>query len=177
MLLAALGAGAVAGLLVAVAVGIGLEQSLGVFYTALYFRAAHNSRPRLFAGVAVYFTALATGSLLAGGLTDSETTLLGMQAMGLCFTAFPMSVVLGSLLARGQELTRERQLLEAVLDSVDVAVVACDREGRPRHDNGFCRAVAGGQPWRAAFAEVFGLSTDELYDRVEAVRRYEREQS
>ncbi|WNV74278.1 hypothetical protein [Geodermatophilus sp. DSM 44513] len=35
----------------------------------------------------------------------------------------------------------------------------------------FCRAVAGGQPWRESFADSFGMSVEDLYDEVAARRR------
>ena len=46
--------------------------------------------------------------------------------------------------------------------------------GTPASFGEFCLAVAGGQPWREAFADSFELSTDELYERVETLRARER---
>ena len=116
-------------LLVAVMASLGMQQSLGVFYAALFFRTVHASRTRIVVGVVGYFLAQVLGAGLVDGLSAAEVAQLPAQAWGFVFTAFSLSVVTGTLLARGQELARERRLLEAVLDSLDVAVVACDSEG------------------------------------------------
>lgn len=121
----------VEGLLLAAAMaGLGMHQSLGVFYAALFFRAVTASRTRLVAGVVIYFLGQVLGAALVDGLTAQEIAQLPNQALGFTLTAFAFSVVTGTLVARGQELFRERELLAAVLDSLDVAVVACDSQGR-----------------------------------------------
>lgn len=53
---------------------------------------------------------------------------------------------------------------------------ALDNAGSPEAAADFCRAVAGGTPWRSAFATAFGLEVSELYRRVETEREVLRQE-
>ncbi len=127
--------------LLAVAAAIGIEPSLGMLYGALFFRAAHTTTVRLAAGVVLYLVVLTLASV-PGGLPADELGPITQQAMGFGSSAFCISVVLGSLLTRGRELSAERELLGAVLDSLDVAVVTADGEGRTTKVNAAARAAS-----------------------------------
>ncbi len=119
-------------LLVAVLAGLGIDASSPAAYTALYFRAAYAGRARLVANVVIVVAALGVGAYLS---LPEPFAPAAQHVMGLLFTALIMRVVIGTLLDREREVVREREFLDAVLESLDVAVVACDVQGRPLHVN------------------------------------------
>ncbi len=146
-------------LLVIVTIGahVNIALTLGVLYSALFFRTAHATRRRLAPGVVVYLGVLVLGATLSDGLSRDEVTAIVQQAVGFSFVAFCVSVVVGSMMARGRELAVEQKLLGAVLDNLDVAVVACDR--------------AGGTPITNAAARSAGLDARLLLEGDGAQRR------
>jgi diguanylate cyclase (GGDEF)-like protein/PAS domain S-box-containing protein len=119
-------------LLVAVLAGMGIDASSPVAYTALYFRAAYAGRRRLVGSVVLSVAALEFGAALSMSAPFARAA---QHVMGLLFTGFIMRMVIGTLLGREREVIAEREVLDAVLESLDVAVVACDTEGRPLHVN------------------------------------------
>ncbi|HYJ74886.1 MAG TPA: EAL domain-containing protein [Kineosporiaceae bacterium] len=135
-------------LLVAVLGGLGIDASSPAAYTALYFRAAYAGRARLAGSVVISVLALEVGAALSMSAPFARAA---QHVMGLLFTGFIMRMVIGTLLNREREVTAERELLDAVLESLDVAVVACDPEGRLLHVNRAGR-LAGLDPRQAAAA-------------------------
>ena len=119
-------------LLVAVLAGMGIDASSPVAYTALYFRAAYAGRRRLVGSVVFSVAALEIGAALSMSAPFARAA---QHVMGLLFTGFIMRVVIATLLDREREVIAEREVLDAVLESLDVAVVACDTQGRPLHVN------------------------------------------
>jgi len=124
---------------------IGIEQGVGVFYCAVFVRAVYADRVRLTVSVVAYLAAMLVGFAVQGDLSSAGQQ-LPMHAFGLTFTALPLSVVVGSLLTWGRELVSQRQLLEAVLDSLDVAVVAADDQGREVLANAAAQAAGLSAP-------------------------------
>jgi diguanylate cyclase (GGDEF)-like protein/PAS domain S-box-containing protein len=118
--------------LVAVLGGLGIDASSPVAYTSLYFRAAYASRPRLAASVVMSVTALEVGAALSMSAPFERAA---QHVTGLLFTGFIMRLVITTLLSREREVVAEREVLAAVLESLDVAVVASDTHGRPLHVN------------------------------------------
>jgi diguanylate cyclase (GGDEF)-like protein/PAS domain S-box-containing protein len=114
-------------LLVAVLGGTGIDASSPVAYTALYFRAAYASRPRLAGSVVLSVVALEVGAALSMSAPFARAA---QHVMGLLFTGFIMRVVIATLVSREREVSAEREFLDAVLESLDVAVVACDTQGQ-----------------------------------------------
>jgi hypothetical protein len=126
-------------LLLGVGVGLGPEQGIGLFYTSVFFRAAYVRGGRLGLGTAGAFTALVTSLVLVDGLSPEDLRLLPVHASGLTMSAFPLWIATTSLLAWGRELAAGQRLLEAVLDSLHVAVVTTDADGRVEHVNAAAR--------------------------------------
>jgi diguanylate cyclase (GGDEF)-like protein/PAS domain S-box-containing protein len=135
-------------LLVAVLAGLGIDASSPVAYTALYFRATYANRARLAGSVVLSVAALELGAALS---MSASFAAAAQHVMGLLFTGFIMRMVIATLLQREREVLAEREFLDAVLESLDVAVVACDTEGRPLRVNragreaGLDPRQAGGQ--------------------------------
>ena len=119
-------------LLVIVLAGLGIDASSPVAYTALYFRAAYVGRGRLIGSVIMCVAALEIGAVLSMSAPFERAA---QHVMGLLFTGFIMRIVIMTLLTREREVLAEREFLDAVLESLDVGVVACDTDGRPLHVN------------------------------------------
>ncbi|MBA2769156.1 MAG: EAL domain-containing protein [Sporichthyaceae bacterium] len=112
-----------------------LGGGLGVFYAGVYFRVVFGSTRRVLTGALVYLLALFLSSWWANQLSPIPGSpwqqQLGQNVIGIAFSTLLMWLMLRTLVAHQRALTQERQLLTAVLDNVESAVIAAGSDGTP----------------------------------------------
>ncbi len=112
-----------------------LGAGLGLFYAGVYFRVVFGSTRRLVLGASTYLLALSVSSWWADQLSPVPGSpwqqQLGQNVIGVAFSTLLMWLMLTILVAHQRDLTEERQLLAAVLDNIDSAVIAMTSDEAP----------------------------------------------